>query len=166
MRDESLGQSRDGNNVAGESLIDGGTLQAAEGQHLGDAADFDQTAVVVEHLDVLIWFHAAGKYPAGDDAAQIGVGLQDGTQHPERAVLNLGWRDVADDKVEQRRHALVLRALGARSHPALLGRAVEDWEIELLLGGVERGEQVEHRIGHFARPRVGPVNLIDHHNGL
>ena len=73
---------------------------------------------------------------------------------------------MADDKVEQRRHALVLRALGARRHPALLGGAVEDREIELLLGGIERGEQVEHLVGDFGRARVGAVDLVDDHDGL
>ena len=100
MRYESLGQTRNGDDIARESLIDGGALQTAKGQHLGDAAYLDQTAVAVEHFDVLIGFDAAGKYPAGDDAAQIGIGLQNGTQHPERALLDLGRRDVTDDKVE------------------------------------------------------------------
>ena len=50
---------------------------------------------------------------------------------------------------------------GVGRHPALLGRAVEDREIELLLGGVERGEQVEDLVEHLDRPRVGPVDLVD-----
>ena len=55
---------------------------------------------------------------------------------------------------------------GFRRHPALLGRAVEDREIELLLAGVERGEQVEHLVDDHRRPRVGTVDLVDHDDGL
>ena len=68
---------------------------------------------------------------------------------------------MANDQVEQRRHALVLRSGGVGRHPALLGRAVEDREVELLLARVERGEQVEHLVGDLGRPRVRPVDLVD-----
>ena len=51
-------------------------------------------------------------------------------------------------------------------HPALLGRAVEDREVELLVGRVERGEQVEHLVEHFGRPRVRAVDLVDHDDRL
>ena len=50
---------------------------------------------------------------------------------------------------------------GSVGHPALLGRAVEDRKIELLLAGVERGEQVEHFVGDFGGPGVGPIDLVD-----
>ena len=68
---------------------------------------------------------------------------------------------MADDEIEQRRHALVLGTVGLRRHPALLGRAVENREVELLLGRIERGEQVEHFVGDFGGTGVGPVDLVD-----
>ena len=68
------------------------------------------------------------------------------------------WRD---DEIEQRRHAVILGPVGAGRHPALLGRAVEDREIELLLGRVERGEQVEDLVGDLGRAGVGAVDLVD-----
>ncbi|MGB7017736.1 MAG: GTP-binding protein, partial [Xanthobacteraceae bacterium] len=45
-------------------------------------------------------------------------------------------------EVEQRRHAH-FRALRRVRHPALLGRAVDDREVELLVGRVQRGEEIE-----------------------
>ena len=36
----------------------------------------------------------------------------------------------------------------------------------MLVGGVERGEQVEHLIDHFDRPGVGAVDLVDDDDGL
>ena len=70
-------------------------------------------------------------------------------------------RDVAQDQVEQRLHAGVVRTVRAIRHPALFGRPVEDREIELLLAGIERREQVEHLVDDFGRPRVGTVDLVD-----
>ncbi len=69
-------------------------------------------------------------------------------------------------EIEQRLHAVVVRAFEARCHPALLGGAVEDREVELLVGGVERGEQVEHLVDDFHRARVGAVDLVDDDDGL
>ena len=60
------------------------------------------------------------------------------------------------------------RSLGPAAvgrHPALLGRAVEDREIELLLGRVERREQVEHLVGDLGRTGVGAIDLVDDHDG-
>ena len=161
MRHRRLRQPGDRHDVAGGRFLDAGALEAAEGEHLGHAAFLDQVAVAVEHLDGLVGLHGARADAAGDDAAEIGIGLQDGAEHAERAVLDRRRRDVAEHEIEQRRHALVLRALGRGRHPAFLGRAVEDREIELLLAGVERGEQVEHLVHHPDRPRVRPVDLVD-----
>ncbi len=48
----------------------------------------------------------------------------------------------------------------------MLGRPVENREIELFFGRVERREQVEHGIGDFGRPGIGAVDLVDDHDGL
>ena len=42
----------------------------------------------------------------------------------------------------------------------------ENREIELLVGGIERGEQVEHFVDDFDRARVGAVDLVDHDDRL
>ncbi|MGY4341882.1 hypothetical protein ACVWW3_006788 [Bradyrhizobium sp. LM2.9] len=68
---------------------------------------------------------------------------------------------MAHDQVEQRLHAGFVRPIRTLGHPALLGRPVEDGEVELFLAGVERREQVEHLVDDFGRPRVGTVNLVD-----
>ena len=60
---------------------------------------------------------------------------------------------------------------GRRSSPGVAGIGaggarprvrVEHREVELLLGGVEVDEQVVDLVQHFLRPRVGPVDLVDH----
>ena len=50
VRDGGFRQAGDGDDVAGFGLVDRNALEAAERQHLGDAAGLDQLAVVVEHL--------------------------------------------------------------------------------------------------------------------
>ena len=150
-----FGQAGDGDDVAGMRFVDRLALEAAEGEDLGDAAGFDQRAVVVQHLDGLVRLHRAGIDAAGDDAAEEGVGFQDGADHAERAGMHGRRRHVLQHEVEQRRQALVLRAFRVERHPAVAARAVEDREVELLVGGVERGEQVEHFVDDFdvaARP--------------
>ena len=53
-------------------------------------------AVAVEHLDRLVRLDRAGGDAAGDDAAEIGIGLEDGAEHAERAVLDRRRRDVRE----------------------------------------------------------------------
>ena len=68
---------------------------------------------------------------------------------------------MADDEIEQRRHALIFGTAGVGRHPALLRRAVENREVQLLLARIERGEQVEDFVCNFGRAGVGPIDLVD-----
>ena len=70
-----------------------------------------------------------------------------------------------EDKIEQRRHVL-LGTFGRGRHPALFGGPVDDRKVELLVGRVERGEEVEHFVDDFARARVGFIDLVDADNRL
>ena len=169
MRHRGFRQARQRDDVAGFGFLHRLPFEATERQHLGDAAGLDQLAVAVEHLRGLVRLHGAGGDAAGDQPAEIGIGFHDGAEHAERPVFHLGLRHVLEHEIEQRRHALLqLRvhvAFEARRHPALLGRAVQDREVELLVGGVERGEQVEHLVQHFVGARVGAVHLVDDDDG-
>ncbi len=75
-------------------------------------------------------------------------------------------RNVFDDEVEERAHAGVLRTFGALRHPAFLGRAVEDGKVELLIGRVEGGEEIEDLVHDLGGPRIGAVDLVDDDDGL
>ena len=70
-------------------------------------------------------------------------------------------RNVLQHEVEQRRKALVLRAFRVDGHPAVAARTVEDREVELLVGGVERREQVEDFVDDFDVARIRAVDLVD-----
>ena len=60
-----------------------------------------------------------------------------------------------------RRHFLMVEA-----GDALDGGGINHREIQLLLGGTEPVEQVEHLVHHPVRTRAGAVYLVDHHNGI
>ena len=166
MGDGRVRQAGQGDDIAGFRLVDGDTLQTAERQHLGDAAVLDQIALAVEHLHRLVRLHAARPNAPGDDAAEIIVGFDDGAEQTERAFLDHRRLYVAEHQLEQGLHAVVLRAFQRGRHPPLLGRAVEDRKVELLVGGVERGEQVEHFVDHLDGAGVGAVDLVDHDDGF
>src|SRR5213076_2813993 len=66
---------------------------------------------------------------------------------------------------EQRRHVrAALGVVGAR--PDLQGRGVDDREVELRVAGAEFVEQVEGLVDDPRRAAPGPVDLVDHHDGL
>ena len=159
--DGALRQAGDGDDITRLRFFDRLTLEATEGEDLGDAAGFDQRAVMVQHLDRLVGLQRAALDTAGDDAAEEGIGFQDGADHAERAGVNGRLRHMLDDEVEQRRQALILRAFGIFRDPAVAARTVENREVELLVGGVERGEQVEHLVDHLDMAGVRTVDLVD-----
>ena len=158
--DRRLGDAGDGDDVAGLGEIDGRALQAAEGQHLGDARGLDQRAVAAHGLDGLVGLDAARADAARQDAPEIGIGLQRGGEQAEGAVLHDRRRHVLEHQLEQR-HQVGLRARGVDRHPAVAARAVEHGEVELLVGGVEVGEQIEDLVQHRVVALVGPVDLVD-----
>ena len=61
---------------------------------------------------------------------------------------------------------IIGRRLPVLAHPALLGRAVDDGEVELILGGVELAHEVEDHLIDLLGAAVGLVNLVDDDDGL
>ena len=162
--DRRLRDAGDGDDVAGLGEIHGRPLQAAEGQHLGDARGLDQRAVAAHGLDGLVGLDAARADAAGQDASEIGIGFQRGGEQAEGAFFHDRRRHVLEDELEQRRQ-VGLRARGVDRHPAVAARAVEDGEVELLVAGVEVGEQIEDLVQHRVVALVGPVDLVDDDDG-
>ena len=103
--------------------------------------------------------------PAGEDAAEERVAVEQGGEHPERAGVDARRGDVADDGLEQRRQIARADVVGG---PGVTGAAagVERREVELLVIGVEVEEQLEHLVEHFGGARVGAVDLVDHDDRL
>ena len=162
--DVELGQAGDRHDVAGFGQIDRRALDAAERQDLRHAAGLDDVAVIVQDLDVLVGLHAARLDTARDEAAEVRVGFEQRAKHPKGTLLDRRLRDVLQDQLEQRCHA-VLRAVRRVRHPAIAAGSVEDREIELFVVGVERREEVEDVVDDFLDTGVGTVDLVDRHDG-
>jgi hypothetical protein len=103
---------------------------------------------------------------AGEDAAEEGVAVEQRGDHREVAGgIRRRLGHVADDDLEQLDQvAFALVRIGAGVTGA--ARGVEAREVELLVARVERDEQVEHLVEHFVGAGVGPVDLVDHDDGL
>ena len=164
--DGGLGEARDGDDVARFRAVHGHALQPAEGEHLGRAAGFHLGAGDVQRFDGHVDVQPPALNPARQDASQERVAVKQGGEHLELAVGGqAGLGHVVDDLLEQGRQV-------ARAHVVCLARVavaprrVEHGEVELLVIGLERQEQLEHLVEHFGGPRVRAVDLVDDHDGL
>ena len=98
--------------------------------------------------------------PAGEDAAEERVAVEQGREHAERAGIDARrgtWLTMVSNKRRQIAFADVVG--GACIAGAAAG--VERREIELLVIRVEVEEQLEHFVEHFGGAGVGAVDLVD-----
>ena len=100
----------------------------------------------------------------GDTTRIVGV-VQRSDQHLRRTLQLLGSRDMLQDAVQQRTD-VVRRLLPVIAHPSVLGRSVDDGEVQLVFRSVQAEHQVEHHLIHLFGAAVGLVHLVHHHDGL
>ncbi len=161
VRHGGVHEPRDGDDLASLGTLDGHALEPAEGEDLGRAALLDDVAVDVQRLDRHVDGQRSALDPAGQDAAEEGIAVEQRRKHLELAAdIARRRRDVADDRVEQRRQVALANVV---RHAGVAGAAarVEGREIELLVVGVEVEEELEHFVEHFRRTCVGAVDLVD-----
>ena len=114
-----------------------------------------------QHLDRLVRLDRAGGDAAGDDAAEEGVGLEQRAEHAERALLDASARGTClSTRSNSGARPWSFGPSGRVGHPAVAARTVEDREVELLVGGVERGEQVEHLVDDLVERASGRSILL------
>ena len=161
-----LGHAGQGDDVTGHGLVDGGLVQAAEGQHLGDAELLQLFAGARQGFQRFADLEAAAFDAAGQDAADERVGGQGGGQHAERLVgvqhLTRG-RDVGHDHVKERIEVLA-RAIKAGIGPTGAARGVKMREIQLFVVGAKVGEEVKNLVQRAVGFGVGLVDLVQHHD--
>ncbi len=160
------GRFRDAGNcddVASKGFVDGCALEATEGENLGDALGFNQSAVAAECFDGLAGLDRARTDAAGENAAEVGIGFKRCRQHEEWPLFGDGRRHVFENEFEQRGQ-VAFGALGIFCHPAVAARAIQRREIQLLRGRVEAVEQIEDLVQDLIVAFVGTIDLVDDDN--
>ena len=104
-------------------------------------------------------------YAAYGDTAHVVAVVEAGDEHLRVALEGCWGGDIFDDGVEQR-NDVVGGLVPVGRHPALLGRAVDGDELQLVLRGVEAEHEVEDHLLHLVGAAVGLVHLVDDHDGL
>ena len=89
--------------------------------------------------------------------------VQRGNQHLGCALNLLGGRDNLDNLIQQ------VSNIGGGfvivfTHPAILGRAIDYREVQLVLCSVQREHEVEDHLVNLLRTTVRLVNLVYYHN--
>ena len=109
--------------------------------------------------------HPAALDPPDGDAADEAGEVQRGDQHLERLLgIALGLGDVIEDGLEQRRQIGARLVQVARGGTGSAG-GIKEGGIQLLVGGLQVDEEAQHLIVHPHRLGVGPVDLVDRHDG-
>ena len=122
-------------------------------------------AVAVTDGDVHTIAQHATMHAAHGDTTRIAAIIERSDKHLGRSV-QLAWsRNLLEYLVEQI-FDIVGRLGPVCRHPTVLGRAINDREIELVFGGVEVAHKVEHHLIDLLGTAVGFVYLVDHHDGL
>ena len=88
-----------------------------------------------------------------------------GDKHLRGTLQYLGGGDVLQDAVQQICD-VICGLVPILAHPSVLGRAIDNGEVQLLLCSVQVAHQVKDHLVHLFRTTVGLVNLVDNHYGL
>lgn len=91
--------------------------------------------------------------------------IQRRDEHLRRTLKDAWSRNNFQNLVEQIVN-IVRRSFEIWTHPAILGRTIDDGEVQLVLCRIEITHQVEDHLIDFLRAAVGLVHLVDHHDGL
>ena len=159
-----LGEASQGDDVAGQGIIDRLTLQAAKGEDLADPATLHLGPVAGQGPDCHPRREAARLHPPGQQAPEERIGFDQHRQQLRRLVQprhGRGSRRVLDDLVEQRREAFSLVGQVGDS-PALLAAGVEMGKVELSLARAQGREEIEGFVEHPVGLRVRSVDLVEH----
>ncbi len=163
--DLQLAQTGDGDDVARLRVGHFGTGQTQVTQHLANLA-ITGLAIGADHGHLLVGLDATTGDAADTDNAHVGVVVQLGDLHLECAVgVSFRRFHVVDDGLEQGFHVLG-RSVQIHGGPTVQCRGVNNFEVQLLVGGTQVVEQVEYLIHYPVRTGTRTVNLVDHHDRL
>ena len=153
--------------LTGVSLLDGVLAQAVELVQRHDLAlGFHIRVMEVADGDLLIDLDGAPLHPADGDTADVVV-IVDGRdqQLQRRGVVALRGGNIVDDGLEQGGQ-VGARLVGAVGSRTLTAGAEHGGAVELLVGGVQIQQQLQHLVHDLMHPGVGLVDLVHGHDDL
>ena len=122
-------------------------------------------AVAFHQRDVLSGLQGAAFQTTHGDTTDVGAVVQRGNQHLWRAFFEFRGRDGVDDDVQEVGD-VVGDVVPVVRHPALLRRAIDGGEVQLVFGGAKVEHQVEDSLLHFVGTTIRFVHLVDNHDGF
>ena len=120
--------------------------------------------MVVTHRDLLVLLDSTPLDAADGDAAHELAVIDGGDQHLEGS-LHIGLRagDILQNGVEQGLQVAACH-IGLDRGGALPAGAEQHGGVQLLVGGVQIHQKLQHLVNDLIHPLVGAVDLVDHHN--
>ena len=165
IADGDVSDAGQGNDVSGRRFRYGHAGQSVELiQAYGLRLLVLPVPVIIAYYDLLILPDRAAFHPTDGDASHVIVVVDGGHQHLQRRlIVRLGFGDILQNGLEQglevcARH---LRRVGGRAVPS---GTEEHGGIQLLVGGVQIHQELEHLVDHLMDARVGTVDLVDDHD--
>ena len=157
------GKPREDDDVAGRGFGHLDARDALEHVDLAGPALLDDRAVGPDGGELDRLRHGARENAADGQPAEVVRIVDVGDDHLVRRVADFRRRDVLEDRVEEGPQIARLR-VGIPRDVAQPAGAVEDLELEVVLFGREREEEIVDFLLDLLRPRVGAVDLVDQHD--
>ena len=166
VADVDAGDAGEGHNVSAGGLGHRHPLQAFKLVHGDDLGFVGYIGIVIiHHSHFLVLAQLAPFNAANGDTAHIVVIVDGGDQHLGGAFHIFRGIDVAQDGFKQG-HQIAAGVVGGQGSSTLTAGAEDDGGFDLLFGGVQIQQQLQHFVHHFQRTGVGAVYFVDHHDDL
>ena len=120
--------------------------------------------MIVAHHDLLILLQGAPLNAAHGDAAHELIVVDGADQHLEGLVhIRLGSGDILQNSLKQRGE-VGAHHVGRVGSGTLTAGAEQHGGIQLLRGGVQVHQQLQHLVDDLVDALIGAVDLVDHHD--
>ena len=120
--------------------------------------------MIVAHRDLLILLQHAPLDTADGDTAHEIVIIDGRHQHLEGLVkISLRRGDIVQNGVEQRLQVCA-HGIGRVAGGAVAGGAEQHGAVQLVVGGVQLQQQLQHLVDDLVNALVGTVDLVDDHD--
>ena len=122
-------------------------------------------AVAMGNSDVHTLLQGAPVYATHGNTSCIVAIVEAGNQHLRRTLQHFGSRNILQNAVQQVSN-IIRRLAPVLAHPSVLGRAIDNGEVQLVLCGIQVAHQVEDHLVHLFGSTVGLIHLVDDHHRL